>query len=507
MNYLLGIDAGTTSMKGMLVGENGKAICLVNENYTLATQNNFEVEIDAHNYWEAFKKVVKTILGKTGISSEQIRAVSVDSQGETLICLGKDGEPLRKAIVWLDNRSFKEAEEIGREFDLKDVFNATGQPEVAATWPATKILWIRKNEKNIFDKTDKYLLVADYLNFKLSGKFVTDKSMVSSSLYYDIARGVWWKDMLDYIDISENQLPCIKSSGALIGFVTAKASAETGLSSDTIVVAGALDQMAGAVGAGNIAPEIVSESTGTCLAVCVNIKNPIPYSDDFKIPFHCNALEEYRFSLLFWSQTAGVILEWFRNNFYIGNTCEGDNKHISSGSYERIDDEAAKVNPGSDGLIVLPHFSGSAVPFFNPDARGVFFGVNLNHTKAHFSRAIMEAIGFMLREHIEMAEGYGTVAKEIISFGGGAKSHLWNQIKSDITGREIVTLKNPETASLGAAIIAGVGSGVFEDYQVACGRAVNIEKRYYPDTENTRIYEAIYQKYRSIFKSVNHLFK
>jgi len=516
MNYLLGIDAGTTSMKGMLIDENGKVICLADESYTLTMQNKFEIEIDACSYWEALKMVVKIILNRTEISTEKIRAISVDSQGETLICLDKNGEPLRKAIVWLDNRSFKEAEEIRRDFGAEGVFNITGQPEVVATWPATKILWIRKNEKSIFERTDKYLLVADYINFKLSGKYVTDKSMMSSSLYYDIVKSKWWEDMLDYIGISGNQLPCVKSSGTWIGNLTEKASTETGLSPDTMVITGAMDQMAGAAGAGNITPEIVSESTGTCLAVCVNINNPIPYSDNFKIPCHCNVLEDNGFSLLFWSQTAGIILEWFKDNFYIEdnfhakeNFCAVDNeynKYTCNKIYKRIDDESAKINPGSDGLIVLPYFCGSAVPHFNPEARGVFFGVNLKHTKAHFSRAIMEAVGFMLREHIETAESFGTVVKEIRSLGGGANSYLWNQIKADITRREIVTLENPETASLGAAMLAGVGSGVFNDYLEACGKCVKVKERYYPNTENAPIYETAYQKYRSIYQSVNHLY-
>jgi len=540
MKYLLGIDAGTTSMKGMLIDEYGNKVCLASENYDLITQSKFEVEIHAETYWKAFKNIIAGILSISKINPEDIKAISVDSQGETLICVDEKGEPLRKAIVWLDNRSTLEAEEIRNNFNMEEIFNRTGQPEVAATWPATKILWLRKNEKHIFEKTKKYLLVGDYINYKLTGKYVTDKSLISSTLYFDIREGKWWKEILDFIGITEEQLPYIEDSGIQIDSLTYEAVRETGLSKNTIVVTGALDQMAGAIGAGNIYSEVISESTGTCLAVCVNIQNPIPYSEQYRIPCHCNALSccnalldksgsgsniqnvlinnHNQYSLLFWSQTAGVILEWYKDNFYknheiMSNNCDHNipednkyNKNSDSTIFQQIDCEAAKINPGSDGLILLPHFSGSAVPYFNPRAKGVFFGITLNHTKAHFARAIMEAIGFMLREHIETAEGFGIEIKEIRTLGGGAKSSLWNQIKADITGKEIITLENTETTSLGSAILAGIGTGVFKNIEDACKKCVKIKERYYPNAANAAIYEEAYEKYKKIYKSIGHLY-
>jgi len=507
MNYLLGVDAGTTSMKAVLIDENGRRICHANENYHLATQTAYEAEIDAGCYWNAFRKVVKSIIDISGISAGKITALSVDSQGETLICVDNDGNPLRKAIVWLDNRSTLEAEEIKRDFGIEKVFNVTGQPEVAATWPATKILWLGKNEKHIFEKTAKFLMVSDYINYRLSGRYVTDRTVVSSSLYYDIRKNNWWGEMLDYTGITENRLPYVESPGVRIGNVTGQASKETGLSQKTIIVTGALDQMAGAIGAGNISPKVVSESTGTCLAMCVSVKNPIPYRENLKIPCHCSALPG-GYSLLFWSQTAGAILEWYKDNFFMIN-CDGtlSSTYYQSNKspYERIDSEAANAAPGSDGLIVLPHFSGSAVPHFTPNAKGVFFGVTLNHTRAHFSRAIMEASAYMLREHIEMAESLGIDIREIRSFGGGARSGLWNQIKADVTGKEVVTLENPETTSLGAAMLAGIGAGVFEDFTEACSKCVKEKERYYPDMSNFQTYEVSFEKYKKLYDSTSRL--
>ena len=489
MCYLLGIDAGTTSMKGILIDGNGKEICRASANYSLVALDKFRQEIDPEKYWDAFTRIVKSILMESGVPSEAIKAVCTDSQGETLICLDKNGNPLRDAIVWLDNRSYMEAEKIRSDFDIQEIYNITGQPEVAATWPATKIMWLRKNEPDVFRETAKYLLVEDYLNYKLMGEYVSDRPLVSSTLYYDINRNEWWPKMLDYIGISSRQLPDVKMSGVQIGYLTRQASMETGLDINTIIVSGALDQIAGTIGAGNVSMNTITESTGTALAMCANVKTKPPYDKAVIIPCHSNAMGEY--CLVFWSQTAGVILEWFRDSFYIGES-----------GYKAIDRDAGKIPPGSDGLVLLPHFSGSAVPHFNPDAKGVFFGMELGHTRAHFARSIMESVAFMLKEHIETAERLGQEITEIRSLGGGAKSTLWNQIKADITGKEIVTLENSETASLGAAMMAGIGANVFSDFNDACRKCVKVKDRYSPNIENAQVYEKAFRKYKDLYQKL-----
>ncbi len=528
MNYLLGADAGTTSMKCMLINEEGKEICLVNEYYDISfkknsvlnniIKNNINdemdyankiamdfgiensyisiVEFDAEGYWTTFKKAVQKVINLSKIDPSHIRALAISSQGETLICLDKNGKPLHNAIVWLDNRSTYEALEIKNKFGEEQVYNKTGQPEITTTWPATKILWLRNNEKEVFNQTYKFLLVGDYLNYKLTGKYCTDPSLSSSTLYLDIYEIKWWQDMLDFIGISESQLADIRNSGETIGDITEQACFETGLNHNTAVISGALDQMAGLVGAGNIVSNIITETTGTCLAMCVNITNHIPYSVEYNIPCHLSALPR-KYSLLFWSQAAGAILEWFKNNFY-------GKERIT---YNDIDCEASKINPGSDGLILLPYFSGSAFPLFNPYAKGVLFGLTLNHTRAHIARTIMESVGFILKEYIEIAEKIGVAhISEIRSLGGGSKSVLWNQIKADITGKEIVTLENPETSVLGAAILAGIGVGVFKNLQEASLKCVKMKERYYPNRLNYTVYENAYNKYKDLMNSIEHLF-
>jgi xylulokinase len=490
MECLLGIDVGTTSMKGMLINKEGENLYYTSVNYELITMKDSFVELEVENYWEAFKKITKNIIYLSKIDPIKILAISISSQGETLICLDENNKPLRNAIVWLDNRSTCEAEEIKKAFNIKNIYELTGQPEITSTWTATKILWLKKNEKQIFEKTSKYLLVGDYLNYKLTGGYFTDRSLCSSTLYFNIQKDNWLKEMLNFIGIKEGQLPLVKNSGEYIGNITKEASIETGLSKNTAVITGALDQMASSIGAGNIHSKIITETTGTCLAMCVNINGPISYNEKYKIPCHCSALEK-EYSLIFWSQTAGAILEWFKKNI-----CNNES------TYKKIDKEAAMVDAGSDGLILLPHFNGLAVPHFNPLAKGVLFGIALNHTRAHIARAIMESVGFMLKEHIEVSEKMGINITEIRSLGGGAKSSLWNQIKADITKKEIVTLENPETSVLGVAMLAGVAIGLFKNPQDACNRCVRTKDRYFPNDKNFSTYEKNYETYKKLYSNV-----
>jgi len=500
MFYLLGIDAGTTSFKAVLFDEEGKEIAIGTEDYKLLTPSPTMVELEPENYWNTCKKVIRQVLDKSRVNPKDIKALTISSQGETLICLDREGNPLRRAIVWIDNRSDKEAEIIKEEFGIRRIFEITGQPEVVPTWPATKILWIRQNEPSLFKKVHKYLLLEDYLIYKFTGKFVAEKSLLSSTLFFDIREGKWWREMLNFIGISSNLLPEIRESGEIVGRLTDRASSETGLCRDTLVITGALDQAAGAIGAGNIAPGVITETTGGALAICATIDKPVFTS---KIPCHYHAIKG-KYYLLAWAQTAGMVLKWFRDNFC---QLERENSKMRNlDVYDIMTQEASRIPPGSEGLIMLPHLSGSACPEFNPKAKGVFFGFTLKHTRAHFIRAILESIAFMLNKNIKALEGLGVQVGEIRSLGGGAKSRLWNAIKADVTGRPIITLKTEETACLGAAILAGVGVGMFNSIEEACHKMVSVRERISPNSKNREVYQKAYSRYLVLYDHLEDMF-
>ncbi len=426
---LMGIDVGTTSVKTAVFNEKLEMLASSNIDYIIESHGDI-VEFDGEKYWE----IIKEELANLQIN---VDALAIDTQCETLILTDENGVPVRKAIVWLDNRATKEAEQIEKHFGRKLVYEKTGQPEITATWPACKLLWVKNNEPEIWAKTKKIFLLEDYLLYKLTGKFVTEKTLQSSTIYFDINSAEWWNDMLEFIGVTPQMLPMLCDSGKYIGDYN-------GIK----IVTGAMDQVSGAIGAGVIKKGIVSEMTGTTMVI-FSPSDTIPaYDENSIIPCHYNY--DGKYCLLTWSSTAGMALKWFKNAF-----CE-------EYSFAELDVLAEKIAPGCDGLTFLPYLCGSTMPKYNPEARGSFTGITPEHTRGHFVRSIMEAISCTLKENIDYL---CPDVKEIRAMGGGANSPLWCQMKADMTGKTLITLENKETACLGGAILAGVGIGLFESVE------------------------------------------
>ena len=502
MDYLLGIDAGTTAFKAVLFDIYGEEIAVATYEYNLEYPFHEGVELDPEKYWEAFKSVIRIIFSKYKGNTKEIKALAIASQAETLISVDPRGKPLRKAIVWLDNRAGSEAEQIKSAFGRDIVFKISGQPDIVPTWPAAKILWMRKNEPELFNKVSRFLLLEDYLVFRLTNKYVSEGSLLSSTLMFDINTGQWWQDMLKFIGISAGQLPEITKSGQIISEITDKAANETGLCKTTIVVSGAFDHAASAIGSGNTGFKFMTESTGSTLAICANVPEPV-YDPMRIIPCHYHAIPDAYF-LLPWCQTAGMVYKWFRDEFY--NEIKSGVKSNPEALYKLMDDSAAAISPGSDGLLLLPHLAGAFTPESNPNARGVFFGISLQTGKAHFTRAILEAIAFMLRRNISLLEGMGHEVNEIRSNGGGSKSDLWNQIKADVCQKPVVTVKVTETASLGAAMLAGYALNFFSNLDEASEKMIRLNKRYIPEKLNDAVYSKAYDRYINLYNLLEPMF-
>jgi xylulokinase len=501
VGYLLGIDAGTSSFKAALFDHEGRLIAKYNEGYSLVTPAPSIVEFPADGYWELCRNVIRGLLQSTG--PKPVDAVAISSQGETLICLDRGGNPLRNAIVWLDNRSDAEADELRERFTLREVYERTGQSDVAATWPSTKILWLGKHEPEVFGKTSKFLLLEDYLIYKLTGEYAAEKSLLCSSLLLDIRQGRWWSEMLDYLGVTPGQLPRVEDSGVAVGRLTGEAAEETGLDKGTPVVTGALDQTAGLIGAGALKPGSVLETTGSCLAVCAGIDRMPPYDPARIVTCQCHAVPG-AYYLLFWAQTAGIVLKWFKENFFMleEERAAAEGRDV----FEEIEREALLAPAGSDGMIMLPHLSGAAGPEYNPHAKGVFYGITLRHGRPHFTRAIMESIAYIINRYVRILEELGVRVDEIRSIGGGAKTKLWNAIKADVTGKNLVTVDCEEASCLGAALLAGAGCGVFHSVRDARPAETAVRERYEPDLRHGEIYRKRYDEYLKLYESLEDMF-
>lgn len=446
MKYLAGADIGTTSLKLCVFSEDGTIIKSVSKDYTLLVSGD-TVEFPADEYVRLFKSAYDE--ASDGL---EISALAIDTQCETLIVTDGSGEPLMNAIVWLDNRAAKQADEIKERFGNKKVYDVTGQPEITATWPSAKLFWIKQNKPDIFSEIKKVFLLEDYLLYKLTGNFVTEKTLQSSTIYFDIKNDCWWQEMLDFIGVKEEWLPKLYNSAEVVGeYKGAK------------VVTSAIDQIAGAIGTGVTDKSTVSEMTGTTMVVFATSEEMPEYNPESIVPCHKNY--DGKYCLLSWTPTAGIALKWFKNNF-----CENF-------SFKELDKLAESVPAGSAGLSFLPYLCGSTMPKYDPEARGAFIGLTMEHTRAHAVRSILESVACMLKANLDYL---GVECDEIRSTGGGASSPLWCQIKADMTGKSIAVLENPETACLGSAILAGVGIGVYDDVSAVAKKLVKIKKVYKP---------------------------
>lgn len=465
MKYLLGIDVGTTSLKAALFDENAVCVKSVTKDYTLETKGD-RVEFESSEYVRLTKEAISEIS-----KDFSIYALSIDTQCETLILTDEAGKPLRNAIVWLDNRAAEQAEKIKEHFGEKKVYEVTGQPEITATWPSSKLLWVKENEPDIFEKTKKVFLLEDYLLYALTGRFVTEPTLQSSTIYFDIKKKIWWDEMLDFIGADKSILPEIVPCGTVIGEYE-------GIK----VVTGAIDQIAGAIGAGVIKKGIISEMTGTTMVVFVPSDSVPEYAPESKIPCHINY--DGKYCLLAWTPTAGIALKWFKNNF-----CENF-------SFKELDGLAKDIAPGSAGLTFLPYLCGATMPKYNPNAKGALYGLTMEHTRGHFVRSILESVACMLKESLDYIKAD---CDEIRTMGGGAGSPLWCKIKADMTGKTLVTLENEETACLGSAILAGTATGVYESIEKACDIAVKKNKVYAPGGDD---YTDCYNRYLELDKKL-----
>ncbi len=457
--YLLGVDIGTTSLKAAVFDTAGKMIKSVSKDYTLTVSGD-TVEFSAEDYFNLFLEAYLVL--KEGIN---ITAMAIDTQCETLILADQEGRPLRPAIVWLDNRAVTQAEAIKAHFGNKAVYDITGQPEITATWPAAKLLWVKENEPEIFSKTKKVFLLEDYIIYRLTGQFVTEETLQSSTIYFDIVKKEYWQEMLDFIGINKACLPRVVKSATVVGEYEG-----------VKVVTSAIDQIAGAIGAGVVGSGTVSEMTGTTMAIFAPTKTVPPYNSESIVPCHVNY--DGKYCLLSWTPTAGIALKWFKNNL-----CE-------KFTFRQLDEIAEKVEPGSNGLTFLPFLCGSTMPKYNPGAKGAFIGLTMEHTRGHFVRSVLESVACLLKENLDYL---GVECSEIRSTGGGASSPLWCQIKADMTGKSIVTLQNSETACLGSAFLAGLGVGIYKDI-TECAAMVEIKSIYKPSGTD---YSECYNKFLS----------
>ena len=487
MEVILTFDVGTTAMKCCAFDRQFRMLGSVTTEYALNTPADHIVEVDPATYWNGLCQSTRQLFSGE-LNAADVVAVGITTQGETTIVLDENDQPILPAIVWLDDRAEAEAAALTAAITNDRLYRTTGLPEINGAAPIAKLKWIM-DRPELKAKAKKILLLEDYLIYKLTGSFVTEHSLVCSTGYYNIIDRRYETAFLALagapLEIMPEVLPC----GSVAGGVTEGSAAETGLPAGTPVVCTAMDQTASAIGAGNITPGTVSETTGTCLTVVATTEKP-----DFTTPVPLQYYTHYdgSFLALSFNPTAAIVMKWFKDNF-IADT--DGLREAAINPYTYMSRLAAEVAPGCDGLTLIPHFTGKVMPSSAPAMRGCFMGVGLGTTKGHFIRAIMEGVSYMLQENLDSLRAAGIDVSQIRSLGGGARDTLWCAIKASVTGCELLTTANEESTSLGAAILAARAVGWGETVAELCAAAVETSRSYLPNAEEHEIYQKLYRDY------------
>ena len=440
---IVALDVGTTAVKVCLFTEEMRLAARASIEYALKRPAPGRAEADAQTYTDAVREGVAQALAEAGDCEP--RAVCAATQGETLAPADENGTPLRPFIVWLDARAQEQALELGKRIPENVFYETTGLPAIDGALPLSKILYIREKEPDVWERTHKVLLLEDYLLHFMTGRFVTEKSLQSSTGWFDIRRDRLWGDALGAAGIEPEKLPEPLEPGARAGSLTKEAARAFGLPEGIPVMAGAMDQTASAFAFAGARPGVVTETTGTALVLAACTDAPV-FSGGHKVTIYRHA-KAGKYLYVPICNTAGMALKWFRDEF-----CR--DLAQDAGGYAALDRLADAIPPGCEGLTCLPFLAGCVDPDTCPEARAVFAGAGLSTTRAHFVRSIMEAIAFLEKDCLRMLEDLGCRAETVFALGGGARSPLWLSIKADACGRKFIAPQCAEATALGAAMLA-----------------------------------------------------
>jgi xylulokinase len=490
--YLLGIDVSTTATKALLIDQTGKEIAVASSHYSYDKPQSLWSEQDPRVWWDGAARSIREAMAKSGVKAEHIAAVGLTGQMHGLVMLDEKGDVLRPAILWNDQRTQSQCEEIHNRIGRSRFIQITGN--VALTgFTAPKILWVKQNEPEVYAKAKHILLPKDYLRYKLTGVFALDKAGGAGTTLFDLKSRTWSEEVLQALDIDPGWMPPTLEGPEQTGTITPEAAAAAGLSPGTPVVAGGGDQAAQAVGVGAVESGIVALTLGTSGVVFAATDSAL-IEPEGRLHAFCHAVPD-KWHLMGVMLSAGGSLQWYRDTMAPGI------------DFDRLLEEAEAAPVGSEGLQFLPYLSGERTPHPDPLARGAWVGLTQRHGRAHLTRAVLEGVTFGLKDSFELIRGAGLgEIRQVRASGGGVKSRLWRQILADVLECELVTPNTSEGAAYGAALLAGVGTGVWKDVPTACAASVQITGATSPMPQHVELYHKCYSIYRQLYPALKPSF-
>lgn len=490
--YFLGMDVSTTSVKALLIDEKGVVVSVVSTEQTFSTPQPLWAEQEPQDWWTHAVESIRGALANAGISGEQVGAVGLTGQMHGLVLLDAAGEVLRPAILWNDQRTAAQCDEITQRVGAQRLIDITGNRALTG-FTAPKILWVRENEPEVYARAAHILLPKDYVRYRLTGGYAVDKADGAGTILFDLRKRDWSDEILEKLEIPLEWLPETYEGTEVTGVITPAAAEATGLKAGTPVVGGGGDQAAQAVGVGAIRPGILALTLGTSGVVFASTDGPFVEKEG-RLHAFCHSVPD-TWHLMGVMLSAAGSLRWYHDTL------------APALSYDELTAPAAAVVPGCEGLLFLPYLTGERTPYPDPLARGAFVGLTVRHTQAHMTRSVLEGVAFGLRDSMELVLGAGLGAvDQVRASGGGTRSPLWRQILADVMGVELVMVNTTEGAAFGAALLAGVGAGFWKDIFEACDATVKVLDKTEPHSDQISLYNQIYREYQALYPALKPTF-
>lgn len=496
--YLLGIDIGTSACKVALFDRQGEVAASGSVEYPVYYPKPGYAEQDPKQWWEAVCSCIKSVLSRSATDGRDIAAVGVDGQSWSAIAIDKEGEPLSNTPIWMDTRADAICRRLNREIGEKAIFSLAGNT-LQASYTTGKIIWYKENMPHIYKRIYKILQSNSFIVYRLTGVLSQDKSQGYGLHCFDMRRGCWNEDMCRALGIDLDFLPDIYECHQMVGKVTPAAARQCGLAAGTPVVAGGLDAACGTLGAGVINPGQTQEQGGQAggMSICLN-----SYSADPRLILGFHVVPGL-WLLQGGTTGGGGVMRWIEREF--AGLEKQEAERLGKSVLALLDEAAGRINPGSDGVVFLPYMAGERSPIWDVKAKGVFYGLDFSKSKAHMVRAAMEGVAYSLRHNLEVAYEAGASVGMLRAMGGAANSMLWTQIKADVTGLPIEVVTSDTATTLGAAILAGVGTGFYRDFEEAVKLTVRVRRRHEPDRQNSGLYEKNYRIYLDLYSNLKEI--
>lgn len=500
MGYYIGIDIGTSGTKSLLVDEEGTILAESSAEYPVHMPKPLWTEQDPEDWWQAVKKTVQGVVKAGKVKKGDVKAIGLSGQMHGSVFLNKKGKVIRKALLWNDQRTVAECEEITKRAGGREaLIDMVANPALTG-FTAPKLLWLRNHEPKNYDSLAHLLLPKDEIRRRLTGELATDASDASGMLLLDVKKRNWSTALLSKLDIDPGILAKVYESEQVTGTLLPEVAAELGLTPECKVVGGAGDCAAGAVGNGIVKQGVLTASLGTSGVMFCHSDEP-QYDKQGRLHTFCHAVHG-KWHMMGVTLSAAGSLQWFVNQL----CCElAKSKKVDP--YAIINEEVAAVSAGSEGLYFLPYLAGERTPHADPNARGCFIGLTNKHGRGHMARSVMEGVAYSLRESLEILGELQVPVKEIRVSGGGAKSPLWKQILADCFGQKACTINAEQGPAFGVALLAAVGDGAYKNIEEACKATIQVVDRVPPRKASQKTYDAGFPMYQSLYQSLRGRFE